>query len=56
MQPQTNPPPFITRAEAAALLRLSNRSLDKLIAAGEVPAFRLGRRVLIRRAELEALK
>jgi len=55
-QPTTTPSPYATRDEAAAILRLNPKTLDKLIARGEVPAVRLGRRVLIRRSELENLK
>jgi len=57
MQTQpTTPSPYATREEAAAFLRLSARTLDKLIASGTIPAVRLGRRVLIRHAVLENLE
>ena len=43
----------VTREEAAEALRLSLRTVDKLLAAGEISARRVGRRVLIPRTEIE---
>jgi excisionase family DNA binding protein len=43
----------VTREEAAEVLRLSLRTVDKLLAAGQIVARRVGRRVLIPRAEIE---
>jgi hypothetical protein len=45
---------FLTQHEAAALLRLSTRTLERHRVTGHGPAFvRLGRRVVYRRADLE---
>lgn len=44
---------LIGRHEAAAALGVSLRTLDYLIGRGELPARRVGRRVLIPRSELE---
>jgi excisionase family DNA binding protein len=43
----------VTRGEAAEALRLSVRTVDKLLAAGQLSARRVGRRVLIPRSEIE---
>ena len=43
----------VTREEAAEALRLSLRTVDKLLAAGEMSVRRVGRRVLIPRSEIE---
>jgi excisionase family DNA binding protein len=44
--------PFITRREAAALLRLNIQSIDELIRREKLPAFRpVGRRILLRRED-----
>jgi excisionase family DNA binding protein len=39
---------LLTRPEAAEALRQSARTIDYLIAAGELPAVRIGRRVMVR--------
>jgi excisionase family DNA binding protein len=39
---------LLTRPEAAEALRQSARTTDTLIANGELPAVRIGRRVLVR--------
>ena len=44
---------LIGRHEAATVLGVSLRTLDYLIERGELPARRVGRRVLISRSELE---
>lgn len=44
----------LTIEEAAATLGVSTRHLRTMIAEGEVPVARLGRRVLIVRTQLEA--
>jgi excisionase family DNA binding protein len=44
---------LVTREEAAEALRLSLRTVDKLLAAGQILARRVGRRVLIPRTEIE---
>ncbi len=44
---------FLTRREAAALLRINIQSIDVLIRTEKLPAYRpVGRRILIRRDEL----
>ncbi len=45
---------LIGRRQAAAALSISTRSLDYLIERGELRALRVGRRVLLRVADLEA--
>jgi excisionase family DNA binding protein len=50
------PDTFLTLWEAADELKISDRSLRNLIAAGEVRATRLGKRIVrIPRAEIERL-
>jgi excisionase family DNA binding protein len=43
---------FVGRETAAQLLDVSTRTIDDAIRAGELEAFRVGRRVLIRRDAL----
>lgn len=44
---------FLTRQEAAALLRLNIQLIDRMIDEERLPAFRpVGRRILIRREDL----
>lgn len=43
---------FVGRDTAAQLLDVSTRTIDDAIRAGELEAYRLGRRVLIRREAL----
>lgn len=51
--PPSTDSPFITRREAAALLRLNIQSVDELIRREKLPAFRpVGRRILIRKSDL----
>ncbi len=46
---------FLTQREAAAVLRLSERTLERHRLAGTGPAFvKLGRRVAYRKSDLEA--
>ena len=45
----------LSRAEAAEALGVSLETLDKLIAAGALPAARLGRRVIIRVADIQKM-
>lgn len=47
-----NLPAALTVAEAAPLLRVSERHLRELLRRGEVPSLRLGRRVVIPTARL----
>jgi excisionase family DNA binding protein len=44
---------LLGKSEAAPFLGISVRTLDALIARGEIEVKRIGRRVLIPRAELE---
>lgn len=46
---------YLTVAEVAALLRLNQQTLRNWIDAGELPALRVGRRVRIRRSDLDEL-
>lgn len=43
---------FVGRNTAAELLDVSTRTIDEAIKAGDLEAFRIGRRVLVRRAAL----
>ena len=43
---------LITLAEAAASLRLSKRTVSRLIADGRVPALRVGKSLRLRRSDL----
>jgi excisionase family DNA binding protein len=54
--PETRAPPsLLTVAEAARALRISQRQLRRLIAAGQVAVVRFGRAVRIARGEVERL-
>jgi excisionase family DNA binding protein len=44
---------LLSRKDTAAILSLSRRTVDELIAKGELRARRVGRRVLVPRVELE---
>jgi excisionase family DNA binding protein len=46
---------LLTRKEAAQLLRITVRSLERLVAAGKLKRTRVGGKVLIERSELERL-
>lgn len=46
---------LLTRKEAAALLRISVRSLERLAAAGKLKRTKIGSKVLIQRTEIERL-
>jgi excisionase family DNA binding protein len=48
-----DPPPVLTLKEAAEYLRVSERLVQRLIAHGGLRVTRLGRRVLVRRADLD---
>lgn len=43
---------LLTRAEAARYLRVSDRTVSRLIRAGQLPAARIGRAVRIRQSDL----
>lgn len=45
----------LKRKEAADMLRVSIRTVDRLISDGELPASKVGRSVRILRADIEAL-
>lgn len=50
------PPAFVSRAAAAEHLGIDTRTLDRMIADGEVPAYRVGRKLVrLRWADVEAL-
>lgn len=52
--PRASDAPFLTEAEAARLLRISERSLQRWRVEGGGPRYvRAGRRVLYRRSDLE---
>jgi excisionase family DNA binding protein len=53
-QPETDQPLLVGRQKAAWTLGVSVRSLDYLIAKGELPSRRIGRRILIPHASLVA--
>ena len=46
---------LLNREEAATMLRVSVRTVDRLIEAGELPAARVGRAVRVARADVQAL-
>ena len=46
--------PLMTVAEVAAVLRVSNMTIYRLIKAGDVPALRVGKNYRIRSADLDA--
>jgi excisionase family DNA binding protein len=45
--------PLLTVAEVAAVLRVSNMTVYRLIKAGDLPALRVGKNYRIRESELE---
>jgi excisionase family DNA binding protein len=45
----------LTRAEAAAQLRVTSRHVDSMLASGELQCVRLGRKVIIPRSEIDRL-
>jgi len=47
-----NPADLLTRAEVARYLRVSDRTVSRLIRAGQLPAARIGRAVRIRQSDL----
>lgn len=42
------PPDFLTVAEAAAILRIGTMGIYRIVDAGELPAYRFGKRGLVR--------
>lgn len=51
---QTLPTMTLSKSEVAQTLRISTRSVHTLIATGELPAVRVGGRVLVRADALQA--
>jgi excisionase family DNA binding protein len=49
------PPKPLSRAEAAAYLSISSRTLDRMVRTKAVRAYQVGRRVLIDTASIRAL-
>jgi len=47
--------PFLTVAEVAEILRLNQQTIRNWIDAGSMPAVRIGRRVRIKRSDLDRL-
>ena len=47
-----NPADLLTRAEVAQYLRVSDRTVSRLIRTGQLPASRIGRAVRIRQSDL----
>ena len=52
---QTPSDGFLSKQQAAAYLSLSVRTIDNLMARGELAAFRITRRVLFRKRDLDLL-
>ena len=48
-------PDTVKRTEAADILRVSTRTVDRLIESGELPASKVGRSVRLKRTDIEAL-
>jgi excisionase family DNA binding protein len=44
---------FLTKQQAGEYLSLSTKTIERLILRGEIPAYKVGRRIRIRRDELE---
>ena len=45
---------LLTKVDIEAYLRIGRRTLDRLIKAREIPFLKLGRRVLFKKADVEA--
>ncbi len=52
---ETSSPEFLTVAEIATLLSLNPQTVRNWIDAGKLPAYRVGRRVRILKADLDAV-
>jgi len=50
---RSNPPANMTKTEAAAYLRISLRHLENEIRACRIQALRIGRRVILRKADID---
>ena len=53
-KPKSEPPEYMTTAEAAVFLRISEPTLRKLVKEGTIHCARLGRRMLFSRRKLVA--
>jgi excisionase family DNA binding protein len=53
VQPIESQPRFVTVAEVARLLRVSNMTVYRLIQSGQLPAVRVGRSYRIREADVD---
>lgn len=54
--PTTIPPAWLPQAEAADYLGVTDRTLRRYVASGQLPAYRLGSRLLrFRQSDLDAL-
>jgi excisionase family DNA binding protein len=51
---QRNPPALLSALEAAAFLRISERTLRELVRLQRLKALRIGKRIVIRIADLNA--
>jgi excisionase family DNA binding protein len=52
VQPIESQPRFVTVAEVAGLLRVSNMTVYRLVQSGQLPAVRVGRSYRIREADV----
>jgi excisionase family DNA binding protein len=46
------PPAYMTVGEVAELLRVSRRQIERVIRSGSLPKYKLGRRTLLKRADV----
>jgi len=53
--PRSTPVKLLSLSQAAEEFPVSRRSLQGLIHAGKLPAFRLGRKIILRRRDVERL-
>jgi excisionase family DNA binding protein len=53
VQPIESQPRFVTVAEVAGVLRVSNMTVYRLIQAGQLPAVRVGRSYRIRESDVD---
>ena len=54
--PKSTGDQWMSTAEVAALLRITLRTLYRLIDEGELPAYKMGRLIRLRTAEVEAYR
>lgn len=56
IDPESSPPAWLLVHEVAAELRMTRRGVEKMIAEGRLPAYRVGKRALrVRRSDVDAL-